>query len=559
MKISTTLLTVLLVEAKRNKERVKKLRKLEKAAEKAGKDRTVDPKSFFVASDYAESNCAAQVAELGGSWSATGQGQTSGTIDLQNYQDDMDCMHEVVAADSCSAITVTYRDIAVESCGVGCECDQFRFGWTPEGGNEELQSTSNCHCNHEQSCDTYVVPDSFWNGEDTDFSTLGEYEEQYPNRYGDHQLKNDGFSVNTNRFKFYFYSDSSWYNGHVVLDWACVEDDVTTDAMTTTEYVTSRTTTTDQSTTYPYHTSSGYDTTTTTEYYPDYGSTTTTETTTTTYSTTTYTQYDSDCNVRLVYSGQVCNEAGTDWKNDDVKEKWTRLATYKEAKSQQSSWKYDMGTWYIVGLANGYANGPGYGSQIRETSDQWDKPPCHRYGAHLMCLNEDWEGEETTTTTTTWVSTSTSWYDYGTTTTTPYSTQGDDSCYRYHAGFDEFANAVKDGIYDGLTNDIYSYSAKPGTITNGAMMRREQWYGWLSKFVDVWHEQVSEVGRRCLAEKFPYDSPGDLDKERVIKITFGKHMSTCTHCCLTQLLKLTDMTFHNTINRVSSDLTVLSI
>ena len=48
------------------------------------------------------------------------------------------------------------------------------------------------------------------------------------------------------------------------------------------------------------------------------------------------------------------------------------------------------------------------------------------------------------------------------------------------------------------------------------MMRREQWYGWLSKFVDVWHEQVSEVGRKCLAEKFPYDSPGDLDKERVI-------------------------------------------
>ena len=97
-----------------------------------------------------------------------------------------------------------------------------------------------------------------------------------------------------------------------------------------------------------------------------------------------------------------------------------------------------------------------------------------------------------------------------------FRTQGDDSCYRYHAGFDEFADAVKDGIYDGLSNDIYSYSAKPGTITNGAMMRREQWYGWLSKFVDVWHEQVSEVGRKCLAEKFPYDSPGDLDKERVI-------------------------------------------
>ena len=431
MKISNTLLTVLLVEAKRTKERNAKLRKLNKAAEKAGKDRTVDPKSFFVASDYDESNCAAQVAQLGGSWSATGQGQTSGTINLQNYQNDMDCMHEVVAADSCSAITVSYRDIAVEACGIGCECDQFRFGWTPEGGNTELQSTSNCHCNHAESCDTHVLPESFWNGESTSdtWSTLGEYEEAYPNRYGEQQLKNDGFSVNTNRFKFYFFSDGSWYNGHVVLDWACVDDDVTTHPMTTSEYVTSRTTTTvDTTTSYPdngYYTTSYEDTTTTTEYYPDYASTTTTsDTTTTTYSTSTYTHTypdfgDSDCNVRMVYSHQVCNEDGTDWKDAEAQAQFPRLATYQEVKSTHSQWKWSLGPWYIVGFQGGYANGYGYGSQIIQTSDNWDKPPCHRYGSHLMCASDDFE--ETIPTTTPWASTSSSWYDYGTTTTTTYS------------------------------------------------------------------------------------------------------------------------------------------
>ena len=67
------------------------------------------------------------------------------------------------------------------------------------------------------------------------------------------------------------------------------------------------------------------------------------------------------------------------------------------------------------------------------------------------------------------------------------------------------------------------------------MMRREQWYGWLIKFVDVWKEQVSDVGRKCLAEKFPNDSPGDLDKERVIDYIW-EQMSTCNF--YTQLFRI---------------------
>ena len=100
-----------------------------------------------------------------------------------------------------------------------------------------------------------------------------------------------------------------------------------------------------------------------------------------------------------------------------------------------------------------------------------------------------------------------------------FSTPGDDSCYKYHAGFEEFGDAVKAGIHQGLHNDIMSYSRRPGVITNGAIMRREQWYNWFASNVDIWLYEVDTIGeRKCLTDKFPYDSPGDLDKERVLEL-----------------------------------------
>ena len=39
----------------------------------------------------------------------------------------------------------------------------------------------------------------------------------------------------------------------------------------------------------------------------------------------------------------------------------------------------------------------------------------------------------------------------------------------------------------------------------------------------MWLYEVDTLGdRKCLTNKFPYDSPGDLDKERVLELNFMK-------------------------------------
>ena len=426
MKISSTLLVpILLADAKRTKARKQKLRKVDNSGDRSIEGSDGDRSAGFLPEDHPVSNCATGVEGTDASFATTmAADKMSGTVKLNNYQDGFECMHEITASNSCTAIVVEYENIAVEACDQGCVCDQFRFGW--HNGSEELQSTANCHCNNEYSCATVVAPEDYHNGVNPDdYQSLGAYEYDYPFNYGDFQLPNDGFSVNSNTFKFYFSSDSSWYGGHVEFKWTCVDNDVTTQPLTTTsyQYTTDAPTTT---TTYYEPTTTTYEpTTTTTEYYPDYESTTE-STTSTTYThtypthTTTTVDYDSDCDVVLVDSDKLC-----EWVDGDIKwinqEKWTRLATYQEVKQQKNSWKSDMGTWYIVSFQQGYANGPGYGSQIVEVPENvWEHPPCNNYGSHLMCLNPDWVSEETTTTSTSWVSTSTSWYDYGTTTT--YST-----------------------------------------------------------------------------------------------------------------------------------------
>ena len=107
--------------------------------------------------------------------------------------------------------------------------------------------------------------------------------------------------------------------------------------------------------------------------------------------------------------------------------KYPRLATVDEAKAQKNRWYSQMGSWYIVSLFKGKADGPGYGGNIFSytgTEHAWTEPPCHRYGAHLMCV--DYEAIEATTTTsftttsTTWPSTTSYYYDDYTTTTTEF-------------------------------------------------------------------------------------------------------------------------------------------
>ena len=71
----------------------------------------------------------------------------------------------------------------------------------------------------------------------------------------------------------------------------------------------------------------------------------------------------------------------------------------------------------------------------------------------------------------------------------------------------------------GLNNDIYTYSRRPGTVTNGAIQRRAQFNMWFTNIFDVWYQDVTEASnagtRACLTDNFPYDSPGNLDKECV--------------------------------------------
>jgi len=175
----------------------------------------------------------------------------SGQVKLSDYQNNLECMHEIVAAENCQAIVVEYESVAVEACGQGCACDQFRFGWS--NGSEELQTPANCHCNNDASCDaTYIYREyQEFNDGYFEYMSLGSYEWNYPDKYGDWMQPSDGFSVNANKFKFYFHSNDDYYGGHVHFNWRCVDDEVTTQPLTTTAVITTVTTTTTTTTVPP--------------------------------------------------------------------------------------------------------------------------------------------------------------------------------------------------------------------------------------------------------------------------------------------------------------------
>lgn len=418
MKLSTSILPILAVNAK-------------KRQKKKGGDRNTEGERF-VASAYSK-QCSRQIPSKNGVFETTNDG-FRGSINLDNYPNFVRCQHVVQADSSCEAIRVTYRDIAVEPEEENCEFDSFRFGWA--GASGWNVTPPRCHC-FGDGCQNSGFTEDY----DGDF-------EDYFGNYDYLIAGTDGFSVNSNTFTFYFRADLSVNKGHVVLDWECVEGDVTTqqpgtEAETTTEVVATTTTTGTTSTEEPTTTTEPYEptSTTTTEYYPDYASTTTTETTSTTTTEYTTTSVEStegpyhgqSCRVKLVKSDEVCSCADgvCGYKNDYVAAKYPRLATVDEAKAQRHTWQRYMGTWYIVSIFKGKADGPGYGSNIFSIpgpEHAWTEPPCHMYGAHLMCVDLDAVDELTTTsatTTSTVYESTTSYYydyftDYTTTTTTDY-------------------------------------------------------------------------------------------------------------------------------------------
>lgn len=126
------------------------------------------------------------------------------------------------------------------------------------------------------------------------------------------------------------------------------------------------------------------------------------------------------------------------------------------------------------------------------------------------------ETTETTTTdtTTTTETTTTSVYDdydgttSGTTTTTDYTTPSDNSCWRNHAGHDEFYNQVKNAITIAVEREEYA-----GLFGSS---REFHFKSWLISVLDIYHEDVTDAQnpRKCLLEKVG-DSPGDLTKDEL--------------------------------------------
>merc|ERR1712021_235496 len=114
MKISSNLLLpILLADAKRTKSRKEKLGKVENSG-----DRILG--QLFHPVDHPSSNCAERIEStppvkginppFESSVAANG---LSGKVKLSDYPKDFECMHEIVADDSCQAIVVEYESIAI--------------------------------------------------------------------------------------------------------------------------------------------------------------------------------------------------------------------------------------------------------------------------------------------------------------------------------------------------------------------------------------------------------------------------------------------------------------
>ena len=148
-----------------------------------------------------------------------------GTIRLENYPNNAHCKHVVQANSSCKKIVVTYRYVAVEGPpsyqGRQCPADSFRFEWADADGFKVTPPLCDCYgagCDYPAFLDYPISPD---------YGAPYAADEEFMSSYW-HNWKNDSptfpdsFSIDANRFTFYFTSDYGSSGGRVILDWECV-------------------------------------------------------------------------------------------------------------------------------------------------------------------------------------------------------------------------------------------------------------------------------------------------------------------------------------------------
>ena len=106
MKVYSSFLPILAISAKKRKKHVERGEKRGFAEYSFGPD-----SSFRVSSYYRQ--CSDQITAKGGIFETTNDG-LRGQVKLENYPKHIKCNHVIQAAESCSAIRVTYQSIAVE-------------------------------------------------------------------------------------------------------------------------------------------------------------------------------------------------------------------------------------------------------------------------------------------------------------------------------------------------------------------------------------------------------------------------------------------------------------
>ena len=77
------------------------------------------------------------------------------------------------------------------------------------------------------------------------------------------------------------------------------------------------------------------------------------------------------------------------------------------------------------------------------------------------------------------------------------------------------------GVQQALENDIDDFLKQP-RVPGHLVSRFGRSYSWFHKILLTWYKDVTEAGpkkdrRKCLNDKFPNDSPGNLDKESVFR------------------------------------------
>ena len=160
----------------------------------------------FVASEVTD-ECSDQFPSFGWSFQTTNDG-FRGEVNLDNFEDNVNCRHDIHAGNRCREIKIKYRSVAVES--ISCHYVGFRFGWN-DGTNDYI-TPARCDC-HGDGCDDPDLDYYFYGGAET----LGPTE----------------LTVQSNAFTFFFHSPNVVLpgSGHVHLDWECTSTPTTTDTM----------------------------------------------------------------------------------------------------------------------------------------------------------------------------------------------------------------------------------------------------------------------------------------------------------------------------------------